>query len=84
MDTSVGKGTQMEYLLWFVICAAVGGAIGRAKGRPSAGTLFGFLLGPIGWLLVAIGPNMGPKCSECGGNVVPGARKCKNCGSTIG
>ena len=72
------------YLIyWIVINALIGGAIGARKKRVGAGIIFGILLGPIGWILVAAGPNMGPKCPECGGDVVTGARKCKNCGSDL-
>lgn len=35
----------------------VGAAIGSAKGRFLGGFVLGMLLGPIGWILVAVGPN---------------------------
>jgi len=66
-----------------LLSAAIGLAIGQSKGRPVAGLIWGFLVGPLGWLLVAIGPNMKPKCPHCGGEIVEGASKCKNCGSDI-
>lgn len=71
------------FVLWGIVGPLIGTLIGQNKGRIAAGALFGLLLGPIGWAIVALGPNLKPKCPECGGVVVPGARKCKNCGSRI-
>jgi hypothetical protein len=42
-------------LLWF-ICGLIGGAIGRDRGR-NDGFVFGFLLGPLGLLILYLGPN---------------------------
>ena len=44
-------------LLLAFLFALVGAAIGASKGRPEAGFFFGGLLGPLGWLIVAVGPN---------------------------
>jgi hypothetical protein len=80
----MGTGFLFFWLLfWAIVGAAVGQAIGRSKGRPEAGLWWGLLLGVIGWIVVAIGPDLRPKCPECGGTVVAGARRCKNCGSDI-
>lgn len=43
-------------ILYFVLAALVGAAIGAAKGRAKAGFLFGLLIGPIGWIVIAVGP----------------------------
>ena len=67
-------------LCWTIICGKIGALIGKSKKREGAGFLFGLFLGPIGWLLVAVGPNNSAKCPECGGVVVEGAKRCKNCG----
>jgi hypothetical protein len=72
-----------QILVAWAISGAVGLAIGKHKGRPTAGFVFGLLAGPLGWLVVAVGPNNQPKCPQCRGVVVPGASKCKNCGSDI-
>jgi hypothetical protein len=52
----------MELLFGLIIASLIGAAIGQAKGRTGAGFLLGFLLGPIGWLLIILGPN--PKKKE--------------------
>ncbi len=67
-------------LIMFLANGLIGALVGQKKNRIEAGLLFGFLLGPLGWLLVALGPNHGPKCPECGGDIVENARRCKNCG----
>ena len=70
-------------LLWGLIGGLVGHAIGKAKGRPEDGVLWGVLLGFIGWLVIAAGPDKRPKCPECLGATIPGARRCKNCGAEL-
>ena len=70
-------------LLWCLIGGLIGLLIGQTKGRAGAGFFFGMLLGPLGWLVVAAGPSLKPKCPDCGGVIVEGARKCKNCGSEL-
>ena len=66
-----------------VLDALLGLAIGNSKGRALAGFFFGMFLGPLGWLIIAIGPNNLPKCPECGGLIAPNANKCKNCGCSL-
>ncbi len=68
------------FLFWVVLGGLVGYAIGKARGRPEAGAIWGALLGVIGWAVIAAGPNLLPKCPECRGTIVEGARRCKNCG----
>jgi len=74
----------MIYLVfWFIVGTLIGALIGQSKGRVGAGAFFGFILGAIGWLIIALGPNLKPKCPHCGGVIVVGATKCKNCGSDL-
>lgn len=78
------KGDVLFFWIGYgLIFGLLGVLIGRVKNRRLAGFVFGLLLGPLGWLIVLVGPNLYPKCPECGGVVVPNARKCKNCGSVL-
>lgn len=45
-------------LSWFVLFGAIGLLIGSRKGRAAAGLIFSMLLGPIGWLLIFLGPDV--------------------------
>jgi hypothetical protein len=47
-----------------VISGLIGAAIGSNKGRGGAGLFLGFLLGPLGWILVAVGPDNNKKPDE--------------------
>lgn len=73
------------YWTWLILGPLVGAAVGQRKGRAGAGFFFGLLLGPIGWLIVALGPDLAPArlCSACKGKVPDGATKCMHCGSDL-
>ncbi len=47
------------------------------------GFWLGFILGPIGIIIAATLADERFKCPECGGAVVPGKPRCKNCGADI-
>jgi hypothetical protein len=70
----------IPFLSMCALGALVGAAIGNSKGQAAAGAAWGFFLGPIGWLIIAFSPDTRLKCPECGGVIVKGARRCKNCG----
>lgn len=77
---------QPDTLVLIVGCligAAIGAAIGARKNRTGFGLVVGFIAGPIGWLIVLLLPSNFPKCPACKGDVIPGATKCKNCGSDL-
>jgi hypothetical protein len=55
------------YVLMWIVSAVVGALIGAPRKRAGAGALWGFLLGPIGWVLVLLGPDHS-KVKDLGGN----------------
>jgi hypothetical protein len=73
----------MEFLIGWIVCVLIGALIGKYRGRVDSGIIWAAILGPIGWLIVALMEDKRPICRFCGGVVVPGAIKCKNCGSDI-
>lgn len=74
-------------LVYFVLFGAIGMAIGQRKGRTLAGLVWAMILGPLGWLVVALGPNLGgpktDKCPHCAGIVPVGQPKCNHCGNGV-
>jgi len=47
------------------------------------GAIAGSILGPLGWLIIVISPNIRPTCPFSKGYIVEGAQKCKSCCSNI-
>lgn len=73
----------MEFVIWILVGGLVGYLCGRSRGRETFGTILGIVLGPIGWLVMLCLKDGRPRCAECGGVIVAGARKCQHCGSGI-
>jgi hypothetical protein len=49
----LGTGASVLFLSWTFTFGGLGALVARAAGRsPAVGFLLGFLLGPVGWLLV--------------------------------
>lgn len=76
---------------WFVyllsgVCfsAVIGYLIGATKGDGATGAVWGGVLGPIGWLLVACSGDQRPKCPLCEGRL-PSSKvaRCKHCGGEL-
>lgn len=61
----------------------IGLGIGRTRGRGGDGFLLGFLLGPIGWLVILLLERHGRKCPECLGIVPEAAIRCRHCGIVL-
>lgn len=61
-------------------CGAIGALVGWTKGRAGPGLVWGLVLGPIGWLVVALQPGRLPLCPECGRPNRARAKRCRNCG----
>jgi uncharacterized membrane protein len=69
-------------VLWMVVGALVGATIGTRKGHAIAGLLCGLLLGPIGWLVVALGPTDANKAAERQ-KLREGLKKCPYCAELL-
>ena len=78
----------MELLIWVAVGALVGAMIGERKGRAGEGAALGAILGPLGWLLVFLGPDNKQakgqkKCPFCAEFVKREAKVCKHCGRDL-
>ena len=66
-----------------VICIAVGALIGWCKGRTAAGILWAAVLGPIGWIIVALGTSKLPICANCAKRNSVNAKVCRYCSASM-
>ena len=82
----------MQWLFfWAIIGAFVGALVGERKGRRGEGAALGAILGPLGWLLIALGPDYkaererteSRKCPFCAELVKREAKVCKHCGRDL-
>lgn len=80
VDSLLDPGLWKWALAITLACAVVGALIGNAKGRWLAGLIWGAVLGPIGWLVVALSKSGFVECSECGQSNAPAAKVCRHCG----
>ena len=44
----------MEYFLLWIVIGIIGALIGNLKGETTSGFVLGLLLGPIGWIIIAV------------------------------
>lgn len=70
----------VEIILGMILSALLGAFIGNQRNRTAAGMILSLFLGPIGWLVILLGPDYRAKCPECKGVIEPDARRCKYCG----
>ncbi len=66
---------------WIVIGALVGAIFGERKGRAGFGALSGMILGPLAWIIVALGPDKRALCPACNKPIAGGIMKCPHCGA---
>lgn len=67
-------------IAWAIVGGIVGAIIGGRKNKTGEGFLLGLILGPIGWLIVAIGPATPPSAEQM---KATGLKKCPFCAETI-
>ena len=80
-----------DVTLWWLVSAVVGlvvgAVIGTAKHRAAAGAIWGGLLGPVGWLIVAIGPDAAQRrakrCPRCLGLLPVQQSQCAHCNRRV-
>lgn len=73
----------IDLFIGMLVCGLVGALIGRSRGRPIDGLGWGILLGPLGWLIVALLSDKRPKCPYCRGAVELSASRCRHCGGEL-
>lgn len=70
-------------LAWIALWSSLGAIIGNSRGRLAFGLVMGFILGPIGLLLIFVLPSLYKFCPFCKGNIPTDAVKCQKCGSDL-
>ena len=76
--------TLWFWMTAFTVVSIVGGAlIGRLKGRMTAGIIWAAVLGPLGWIVIALGRSRLQACPECAKPNQPDALACRQCGANL-
>lgn len=79
--------TYGVYLIYGLLVLGGALAIGVWKGRVLAAVLWALFLGPIGWIIVALGPNMTAKlaadCPHCGKTLPINQAVCNHCANSV-
>jgi hypothetical protein len=74
------KGGMELFVFWLVIGGLVGVLVGNTKGERGSGCFLGALLGPIGWLIVALMKGNRIECPHCREKIHKDATVCCKCG----
>ena len=75
---------SIAYVAALVFQALVGGYIGRYfAGRPKTGAALGFILGPLGWLMILCFVDRRRKCAACRSVADENAVACGRCGRLL-
>lgn len=73
--------------VYVLVFCVLGMIIGRQKGRVVAGALWSMTLGPFGWLIIALGPNMkSPEsyaCPHCTNILAENQKECHYCKNSV-
>jgi hypothetical protein len=69
-------------VIFWLICGIIGTVIGSFRNAGGTGFLLGFLLGPLGVLLVLMVEGR-PKCPHCAEHHQPGAKICPHCRTAL-
>jgi hypothetical protein len=76
---------ETQEIIFFSLCTliyvSVGVALGWSKGRRGDGAVLGLILGPVGWYMVSVAPDL--RCPECRRVAEEGARRCQHCGCQL-
>lgn len=74
----------MEFLILWLVMGLVGFLLGKWKGREGLGFLLGFLLGPIGWVIMLLVDDIRAKCPHCAGPLPKEkVARCMHCGEVL-
>lgn len=72
------------YLLLISLIGAAGGLfLGQSRNRTITGLVLGALLGPMGWIVIALGPDRRRKCVYCHGALRTNETRCEKCGYDV-
>jgi hypothetical protein len=71
------------FAIGWIFCILIGALIGQYKGRVGSGVVWSLLLGPIGWLIVALMKDLRRKCPHCAEAIKPEAKICPHCRTTL-
>jgi hypothetical protein len=71
------------FVICWAACGILGYLIGAGKGRGEESAVLGFLLGPLGLLMVVLEGDKQRRCQFCREPVAPDATVCPHCQKTI-
>lgn len=79
----------LDPMLWLwaalltLLCSGIGALIGWWKGRTIYGLVWATVLGPIGWIVIALARSERHACARCGGANREFTATCRHCGAPL-